>query len=315
MSRSSTTRVVLAAGAANLGIAITKFIAFAFTGSSAMLTEAIHSVVDTGNQGLLLIGQSRGRRPPDESHPFGYGMETYFWSFIVALMIFALGGAAAIWEGIYQLSEPHPIQQAWINFLVLGIAIVMEGLSFRVAWREYRAVARGVGFYAFLHGSKDPNLFAVLLEDGAALLGLLIALAGVSASSLLGWHWADGIASIAIGLLLIAVAIFLANETRSLLAGEAAAPRVVAKVRAVLEADRNVVSATEVLSLHLGPNEILLGITLDFRDDLTGPEIEQAADALSNTIRATDERITRVFLRPGKAPPPAETDIQATDSA
>jgi len=294
-------KVVLAAGAANLAIAFSKFVAFAFTGSSAMLTEAIHSVVDTGNQGLLLVGQRRAARPPSASHQFGYGMETFFWSFIVALMIFALGGAASIWEGIHQLMHPEPIRMAWVSFLVLGAAMVFEGLSFRVAWKEYRAVAGDYGFITFLRGSKDPNLFAVLLEDGAALLGLLIAMLGTTVSVFLGWHFADGIASICIGLLLVGVAIFLANETRSLIAGEAAAPLVQAKVQAVLSADPNVVSVAAVNSLHLGPNEILFAVTLDFNDALSGPEIEQAADALSNAIRNVDPRITRVFLRPGKA--------------
>lgn len=293
-------KVVLAAGAANLAIAVSKFVAFAFTGSSAMLTEAIHSVVDTGNQGLLLVGQRRAARPSSATHQFGYGMEAFFWSFIVALMIFALGGAASVWEGIHQLTHPEPIRMAWVSFLVLGAAIVFEGLSFRVAWKEYRAVAGNYGFLTFLRGSKDPNLFAVLLEDGAALLGLVIALIGTTVSVFLGWHFADGIASICIGLLLVCVAIFLANETRSLIAGEAASPFVQARVKEVLSADPNVVSVAAVSSLHLGPNEILFAVTLDFNDALSGPEIEQAAEQLSNVIRGVDPRITRVFLKPGK---------------
>jgi cation diffusion facilitator family transporter len=292
---------VLAAGAANLAIAATKFGAFALTGSAAMLTEAIHSTVDTGNQGFLLYGQRRANRRPSESHPFGYGMEVYFWAFIVALMIFALGGAISVWEGIDRLAHPAPIDRPWINFLVLGAAIAMESGSFRVAWVEYRKVAGTAGLFDFLRGSKDPNLFAILLEDLAALLGLCIALAGVALSSL-GWYAADGIASIGIGLLLIVVAVFLANETRSLIAGEAASPRVLARVRAVLRDAPGVVSTAEILSLHLGPNAILFAVTLDFDDALSGPEIEAAADRLSTEIAAVDPRITRVFLRPGRAP-------------
>ncbi|BCW87222.1 Ferrous-iron efflux pump FieF [Alphaproteobacteria bacterium SO-S41] len=295
-------RVVLAALAANLAIAATKLAAFLLTGSAAMLTEAIHSFVDTGNQLLLLVGASRARRAPSASHPFGYGMEVYFWSFIVALMIFAAGGAISLWEGIDRLSHPAPIDRPWINFIVLGAAILMEGASFRVAWHEYKAVAGSVGFVTFLRGSKDPNLFAVLLEDAAALIGLVIALVGVSLSTL-GWHMADAIASIGIGLLLMAVALFLANETRSLIAGEAASPRVLAKIKAVLDGDATVVSAAEILSLHLGPSEILVAITLDFDDALSGPQIEAAADRLTAEVAKADERITRVFLRPGKAPP------------
>ena len=295
-------RVVLAALAANLAIAATKLAAYLLTSSAAMLTEAIHSFVDTGNQLLLLVGASRARRAPSPSHPFGYGMEVYFWSFIVALMIFAAGGAISLWEGIDRLSHPAPIDRPWINFIVLGAAILMEGASFRVAWREYKAVAGSVGFVTFLRGSKDPNLFAVLLEDAAALIGLAIALVGVSLSTL-GWHMADAIASIGIGLLLMAVALFLANETRSLIAGEAASPRVLARIKAVLDGEATVVSAAEILSLHLGPSEILVAITLDFDDTLSGPEIEAAADRLTAAVAKADERITRVFLRPGKTPP------------
>lgn len=294
-------RVVLAAGAANLAIAATKFVAFALTGSAAMLTEAIHSTVDTGNQAFLLFGQSRAKRAPNESHPFGYGMEIYFWAFIVAIMIFALGGAVSLWEGIDRLVHPTPIDRPWINFVVLGVAIVIESASFRVAWNEYKAIAGTYGFLDFLRVSKDPNLFAILLEDLAALLGLIIALVGVTLSTL-GWHAADGLASIGIGLLLVVVAIFLANETRSLIAGEAASPRVRAKIRAVLAADPTVVGVAEILTLHLGPNEILVAITLDFDDALSGPEIEAAADRMTVDVANCEERINRVFLRPGKAP-------------
>jgi cation diffusion facilitator family transporter len=296
-------KVVLTAGGANLAIAVTKLVAFGFTGSSAMLTEGIHSLVDTGNQALLLVGQSRAARPPSASHQFGYGMEAVFWSFIVALMIFAIGGAASVWEGLYQLTAAEPIKLPWISFIVLGLAMVFEGLSFRVAWREYQKRAKSYGFFEFLRGSKDPNLFAVLLEDGAALAGLLVALAGTSASVFLGWHAADGVASILIGLLLVAVAIFLANETRSLIAGEAASPIVQDKVKKIIADDTNIAGIAQIQSLHLGPDEILYAITLDFRDELSGPEIVAAADALSKAIRSADPRITRVFLRPGGPAP------------
>ena len=293
-------KVVMAAAAANLAIALSKFAAFGLTGSSAMLTEGIHSLVDTGNQGLLLMGQRRSARPPNPRHPFGYGMEAYFWSFIVALMIFALGGAVSIWEGVHKLRDPEPIRMAWVNFLVLGLAIVFEGLSFRVAWREFNAVRQGRPVLATIRGSKDPNLFAVLLEDAAALAGLVIALLGVTATAVAGWPYGDGLASVGVGLLLVLVAVFLANETRSLLTGESAAPDLVARVRRLVEDDPLVVEATEVLSLHLGPNEILFAITLDFRDDLAGGAVERAADALSRRVEAADPRITRVFLRPGR---------------
>ena len=267
--------VVYAALAGNLAIAVTKFVAFALTGSSAMLTEAIHSSVDTGNQGLLLLGLARARKPPSQTHPFGYGMEGYFWAFVVALLIFALGGAFSIYEGVLKILRPEPIDRAWINFLVIGLAVLFEGGSFLVAWKEFRILTRGTPFLRAIRRSKDPSVFAVLLEDGAA--------------------------SVAIGVLLVLVAIFLANETRSLLTGESASPRIVEAVREMLAADPRIDTVAEVLSMHLGPQEILLGVTLDFHDDLTAGEIEDAADDFAVRIRTIDARITRVFVRSGRA--------------
>lgn len=291
---------IYAAAAGNLAIAVSKFAAFAFTGSSAMLTEAVHSLVDTGNQGLLLLGLHRAARPPSPSHPFGHGMELYFWSFVVALMVFTVGGAFSIYEGVQKLLAPEPMERAWINFLVLGLAILFEGGSFAVAMRESRRRNRNLRFFTRIRASKDPSLFAVLLEDAAALVGLVIALVGVAVSTLLHWPQADGIASIGIGLLLTGIAAFMANETRSLLTGEAASPVIVAKVRDILDADPRVCEVIEVLSLHLGPNEILVGVTIDFRDDLAGGAIEDAATELSDRIRAAEPAITRLFLRPGE---------------
>lgn len=300
-THNSSTTVVYAALAGNLAIAATKFVAFALTGSSAMLTEAIHSSVDTGNQGLLLLGLARARKPPSQTHPFGYGMEVYFWAFVVALLIFALGGAFSIYEGVLKILRPEPIGRAWINFLVIGLAVLFEGGSFLVAWKEFRVLTRGTPFLRAIRRSKDPSVFAVLLEDGAALAGLAIAALGVAGSAVFGIAWADGAASVAIGVLLVAVAIFLANETRSLLTGESASPRIVEAVRGMLAADPRIDTVAEVLSMHLGPQEILLGVTLDFHDDLTAGEIEDAADDFATRIRAIDARITRVFVRSGRA--------------
>lgn len=300
-THNSSTLVVYAALAGNLAIAVTKFVAFVLTGSSAMLTEAIHSSVDTGNQGLLLLGLARARKPPSETHPFGYGMEVYFWAFVVALLIFALGGAFSIYEGVLKIFRPEPIERAWINFLVIGLAILFEGGSFLVAWKEFRVLTRGTPLLRAIRRSKDPSVFAVLLEDGAALAGLAIAALGVAGSAVFGIPWADGAASVAIGVLLVLVAIFLANETRSLLTGESASPRIVEEVRQMLAADPRVDTVAEVLSMHLGPQEILLGVTLDFHDDLTAGEIEDAADDFAVRIRTIDERITRVFVRSGRA--------------
>lgn len=300
-AKTSSQIVIYAALAGNLAIAATKFVAFFLTGSSAMLTEAIHSSVDTGNQGLLLLGLARARKAPSATHPFGYGMELYFWAFVVALLIFAMGGAFSIYEGIHKILEPEPMQRAWINFVVIGLAMIFEGGSFYVAWREFKVLRRGAPFFVSLLRSKDPSIFAVLLEDGAALAGLVIAGLGVAGAAIFGLPWADGAASIAIGVLLVLVAVFLANETRSLLTGEAASPRIVAEVKAVLEADPRIESVAEVLSMHLGPQEILLGVTLDFRDDLTAVEIEAAGDDFAGVIRAVDDRITRVFVRSDRA--------------
>ncbi|MBI1405464.1 MAG: cation diffusion facilitator family transporter [Caulobacter sp.] len=294
---------IYAAAAGNLAIAVSKAAAFAFTGSSAMLTEAIHSLVDTGNQGLLLLGLKRAAKPPDPGHPFGHGMELYFWSFVVALMVFALGGAFSVYEGIHKVQDPEPLTRAWINFLVLGLAILFEGGSFLIAWREHRRRTPTGRFLATVRASKDPSLFAVLLEDGAALTGLVFALLGVT-GSVLGLGWADGAASIAIGLLLTAVAVFMANETRSLLTGEAASGEVVADIRRILETDEAVVEVMEILSLHLGPREILVGVTIDFRDDLRGGEIEDVANRLSDAIQHSHPEITRLFLRPGRIADP-----------
>jgi cation diffusion facilitator family transporter len=298
MSTGDSRFAIYSAAAGNLAIAASKFIAFGFTGSSAMLTEGVHSLVDTGNQGLLLLGLRRAARPPDRGHPFGHGMELYFWSFVVALMIFTLGGAFSIYEGVLKIANPEPMNRPWINFLVLGLAIVFEGTSFTIAFREQKRRHPGK-LLAVVRSSKDPSLFAVLMEDSAALAGLVIALIGVASATYLHFPQADGMASIGIGLLLVLTAGFMANETRSLLTGEAATPEVVADVRRILEADPRVVTVMEVLSLHLGPQEVLVGVTIDFDDKLPGGEVENAADDLSAAIQAAQPSITRLFLRPG----------------
>lgn len=294
---------MLAALAGNLAIAVTKFAAWFFTRSTAMLTEAIHSLVDTGDQVLLLVGQKRSARPRDASHPFGYGMEIYFWSFIVALMIFTLGGAVSIWEGVDKLMHPAEISRPWINLVVLGVSAVFEGTSFTIAYREYRKMVQGreVRFFKFLQLSKDPNLFSTLLEDGAALTGLALAALGVIGAGWLHMPWADGAASIAIGLLLMAVAAFMANETRSLIAGEAAAPAIVDAACAALR-DPRITDILEVSSLHLGPRSILVAVTVRFAENMSGDEIRKAADEMVDRVRGADARICDVFLRPGEPP-------------
>lgn len=298
MATSGSKKVIYAALAGNLAIAATKFVASFWTGSSAMLSEAIHSTVDTGNQGLLLYGINRAARPPTRQHPFGHGMELYFWAFVVALMIFALGGAVSVYQGIRKLQDPEPIEDAWINFVVLGASILFEALSFRVALREIRESDPDRKLWAAVRASKDPSIFAVLLEDAAALIGLFIALAGLALAYWLDRPALDGVASIAIGCVLVVTAVFLSNETRSLLTGESASGQVLEEIRAIVNAEPAVTAIDEVLSMHLGPHNILLALTIDFRDELSGEAIENAARELIARIEAAHPEIKRVFLRP-----------------
>jgi cation diffusion facilitator family transporter len=245
----------------------------------------------------------RAARPPDRRHPFGYGMELYFWAFVVALLIFSLGGAVSVYEGVRKVLHPEPVESAWVNFVVLGASAVFEGLSFRVAWQEFRAANAGdVSVLDAVERSKDPSIFVVLMEDGAALVGLAIALVGLALALWLDAPVFDGVASVGIGILLIAAAIILVRETRSLLTGESASPRLLEQVRRELTSDPNVVAVEEILSMHLGPNEVLLAVTLDFRDDLPSGAIERAAAALSAEVERRHPQVTRLFMRPKRLP-------------
>jgi cation diffusion facilitator family transporter len=295
-------RVVLAALAGNGAIALAKFVASAISASTAMLTEAIHSLVDTGDQVLLLVGQKRGEKPANATHPLGYGMEAYFWSFVVALMVFLVGGVLSIYEGARQILNPVPITYPWISLAVLAVAAAFEGTSFRVAFREYRRVVRGrpTRLWAFIKSSKDPALFSVLLEDSAALMGIGLAATGVTASSFLGISWADGAASVGVGLLLVGVAWILANETRSLIAGEAVAPIVMERLKEALGRIDCITELDEVATLHLGPRAILVALTLAFRRDSTTDMLEDAIREITKALRQADDRITYVYVRPSQ---------------
>lgn len=306
-------KVVLAALAGNFAIAVTKFAAFALSGSTAMLTEGIHSVVDTGDQMLLLVGQRRAARTPDPGHPFGYGMETYFWSFIVALMIFLVGGLVAVWEGAEKLIHPQPVTRPLLNFAVLAVSAACEGLSFRTAYREFRHIVRGreIHLFSYLKVSKDPNVFATLLEDGAALAGLGVAALGVAGSTLLGWRGADGSASVLIGLLLIAVALFLANETRSLIAGEAAAPGIVERVQAALAHAGGLGQPVGLRTLHLGPQSILVTICWRFVGHPPFEEVQAALARIRTSVRAADDRICDVLFDIAEPPAAPQEDAEA----
>ncbi|UHC16608.1 cation diffusion facilitator family transporter [Methylobacterium currus] len=277
--------VVYAALAGNLAIAVTKLAAASYTGSGAMFTEAVHSFVDTGNQGLLLYGMRRAARPADDSHNFGHGLELYFWSFVVALLIFTLGGAYAVYEGVEKLRHPEPVTAPWVNVGVIALSGIFEGLSFRTARREMRARFARESLWTAVTRSKDPSTFAIILEDGAALIGLGFALAGIVASGFLGWSRGDGVASVAIGCLLIATAGVLFRETRSLLTGESASPRVIEQAKGILTADPRVVRIERMRSLQLGPGTVLLAVTLDLAPHLSGAELRRATADLRAAIR------------------------------
>ena len=294
------TRVVLTALAGNGAIALAKFAAAAVSGSTAMLTEAIHSLVDTGDQLFLLIGQRRGARPADDTHPLGYGMETYFWSFIVALMVFFLGGVLSIYEGVRHILHPGEIVSPGISLGVLAVSAVFEGMSFRVGYREYKRIVRGapIRLWAFIRISKDPGMVSVLLEDSAALIGIVLAAAGVIATSFLHIPWADGAASVAIGLLLACVAFVLANETRSLIAGESVAPIVMDRLKETLDAITCITRLDDIATLHLGPGAILVALTLTFRPKATSTSIDAAIVEITQCLQATDGRVAFVYVRP-----------------
>lgn len=297
-SQSGSTKVIYAALAGNLLIAATKFVAAYVTGSSAMLSEGVHSLVDTGNGGLLLYGLHRAARPADRTHPFGHGREIYFWSFVVALLVFALGAGVSFYEGVVHIRAPEPARNMLVNYVVLGLSIVFEGGSWLVALKEFRAGKGRMGYFEAVRKSKDPSVFTVLFEDTAALLGLFIALAAVSAAHLLERPALDGWGSIGISLVLGATAILLARECKGLLMGEAASPEVQAAVLRVAQADPAVSAANGVWTVHLGPNQILAGLSIEFEDRLTAPEIEACVTRLEKALKAEVPDLVGIFVKP-----------------
>lgn len=281
---------------ANLLIAITKFVAAAITGSSAMLSEGIHSVVDTGNQLLLLLGIRRSKRPADEGHPFGHGKELYFWSLIVAVVLFGLGGGMSIYEGITHILHPNPLEDPTWNYAVLGLAFVFESVSWVIALKALRPQTAGEGLWKGLRTSKDPAIVTVFFEDSAALAGLILAFLGVFLGHQLDSPLADGVASIAIGLLLAAVAAFLVRESRGLLLGESADPQTVESIRRIVEADPGVAGSKPPLTMHLGPEEVLLNLELDFRPEISPAGITEAINRLEREIHRQHPEIRRIFI-------------------
>ena len=289
-------KAVVAAIIGNLAIAVIKFIAGAITGSSAMISEGIHSVVDTGNGGLLYYGLKRGARPADEHHPFGHGMEVYFWSLIVAVSIFGIGGGMSIYEGITHIQHPAPLESPTINYIVLALAMVFESFSFSVAWRVFRKSRGSRRTLAAIHHGKDPSLFTVLFEDTAALLGLVVAFFGVFLSHQLNAPVLDGTASIVIGGILVVAALWLAYESRSLLVGEAADPELVATVREIALADPAVTGLGVVLTMHLGPEDVLLNIEVQFTPGLAAEDIHTVVHRIEERITDSYPEVSRIFI-------------------
>lgn len=296
----SSKQTVAAALIGNLLVAATKVAAALWTGSSAMTSEAIHSLVDCGNEVLLLYGQHRAARRPDAAHPLGHGRELYFWSFIVALLIFALGSGISIYQGVAQLSREHPIHDPMVSYVVLALAFVFEGGSWFVALRQIRGMETRAqrGFYEAFRRSKDPQAFMVLLEDSAALLGILIAALGIYAATVLRLPVFDGIASILIGLVLGAIAIMLARESKSLLIGESASRELIDSIRAIATGDRSVSRVNGLLTAQLAPDQILVGLSLEFSDDLHVPQIEECVMEIERRIRAAHPEVLTLFVKP-----------------
>jgi cation diffusion facilitator family transporter len=288
--------VILAALIGNMLISITKFVAASITGSSAMLSEGIHSLVDTGNQLLLLYGLKRAAKPADEAFPFGYGKEIYFWSFVVAILIFALGGGFSIYEGIRHLQHPEPITNANVIYLVLGLALLFEGAAWYFAFREFSRVKGRWGYLEAIQRAKDPSIFVVLFEDSAAMLGLVVAFIGVLLSEITGILIFDGLASVIIGLILIGTSIWLAYETKSLLIGESANQSVIKGIRDTLRGRENIDHVNEILTMHMGPDFILANISVDFDNSISAQQVEADIAAIDRNIKQAYPQIKRVFI-------------------
>jgi cation diffusion facilitator family transporter len=306
VSASGGTKAIIAALVANLGIAVTKFVAFLLTASSSMLAESIHSVADSGNQALLLLGGRRARRAATPQHPFGYGRERYLYAFVVSIVLFSVGGLFALYEGYHKLSHPTPITAwHWVPVVVLVAAIGMESFSFRTAIVESNAVRGKASWGEFLRRSKAPELPVVLMEDFAALVGLVLALLGVGLTLLTGDGRWDGIGTVSIGVLLVAVAVFLAVETKSLLIGEAAGSDAVAAIERAIESTPGVDGLIHMRTLHLGPEELLVAAKIAVPAAATAADIATAIDAAEERIRAVEPIARVIYLEPDLRRAPA----------
>ena len=299
--KSGSSFVAWAALAANLAIAVVKFVAAGISGSSAMLSEAVHSLVDTGNEVLLLYGLRRAARPPDAAHPLGYGRELYFWSFVVALLIFAVGAGVSVYEGVDHLRDPHAVEAPRTVFAVLGISALFEGASWVVGYREFRAKAGGRSFWAAFRASKDPPTFMVLFEDSAALAGLAVAAAGTGLALATGEPRWDGAASIVIGAILGVVAVILARESKALLIGERADPALGTAITALGRTVAGIAAINAVATVQLAPDQVVVNLSVGFDDALTTRAIEAAVVDLEARIRRDHPEVTAVFVKPQAA--------------
>jgi len=296
---------IFASIASNVAIAILKFVAAGVTGSSAMAAEGVHSLVDSADGGLLLIGHWRSGRPADESHPFGYAHELYFWSLLVAVLFFVLGGGISVYHGILTFLSPKPLEDPTWTYVVLAGATLFDGTSFVIAWRHFRRSANGRGFWSHMQGSKDPSQFAVVLEDGADLIGIALAFLGVFLGHQLGMPRLDGVASIGIGLVLTGVAIVLMRQTKALLLGESASPETRARIHEVINGDDEVNEADRLLTMHLGPHDILLTTSVELKPHLSEPEVARAIMRLENRIREAVPDVKHICIdarRAGRSP-------------
>jgi cation diffusion facilitator family transporter len=300
-ARSSSKRVIYAALTGNLLVALTKFGAAWWTGSSAMLSEAIHSLVDTSNQALLLYGIHRAATPPDAEHPLGYGRELYFWSFIVALLMFMLGAGVTFYEGVSHIANPHAVVDPYINYIVLGCSALFEGVTWAIALKEFRKTKGGASYLEAFRRSKDPPSYMVLFEDTAALLGLSIAFAGTLGAQFLGIPQLDGVAAIGISVVLGIAALLLARESKGLLIGEQASPRVSKAIVEIAKKIPGIERADVVFTVHLAPDQIVAALSVEFADNLTTSDIEKSVLTLERSVCGALPDLVAIFIKPQTA--------------
>ncbi len=296
--RHSARTAVYAALAGNIAVAITKLIAAVATGSAAMFSEAVHSVVDCGNEGLILYGYHRAIRKPDLVHPFGFGRELYFWSFIVALLLFALGAGVSIYQGIRHVLAPQPIEYAEISYIVLALSFMFESASWLVGWRAFAKARGGLGFWKAFRQSKDPPAFMVLFEDSAALIGIAIAMIGIAAAEKLQMPVLDGVASILIGIVLAITAILLAIESKSLLIGERATPALVEAICNIAQQQHGVVHANSALTAQLAPDQAMVALSIEFDPTLFTEQIEECVALIEEKVRLAHPEVVALFVKP-----------------